>query len=82
MDQSQSRRYSVDQYHQVDSLAPYPAYSEPEHADPGLFWPSCDESWWDPPDSMEGAFFKQDGEDSFVIAKCHGGRVYFAAVCW
>jgi len=57
-------------------------YSEAEHHNLGLLWPSCDEPWWDPPESMEGALFRQDDEDYFVLAKYEDGRVYFAAVCW
>ena len=48
-----------------------------------LSWTSCDENWWNPPDSLIGARFEhENGNDNYAMAAFHDGHVYFVAYGW
>jgi hypothetical protein len=56
----------------------YASYPEPT-----IRWPSCNETWWDPPSNMTGARYQFNrGDDYYAVALYHEGRVYFAATAW
>jgi len=39
--------------------------------------------WWNPPDSLAGAYFKHEpGKESFVMVGYRDGWVYFVATAW
>lgn len=39
--------------------------------------------WWNPPDSLAGAYFKHEpGKESFVMVGYRDGWVYFIAAAW
>lgn len=56
-------------------------YTQEKHRALELGWPLCDEPWWDPSPSLDGALV-QHGRTDYAVAKYENGYVYFAAFCW
>ena len=58
-------------------------YVESEHKSLLVSWMPCQEVWWTPPKSLDGARFQyQEGETYFAMAKYEAGFVYFVAFAW
>ncbi|AMV33687.1 hypothetical protein VN12_16280 [Pirellula sp. SH-Sr6A] len=58
-------------------------YDPGRHADLGIHWGHCEESWWDPPESLAGVRFESSkGEEYFAIADWQEGYVYFYVLSW
>ncbi len=58
-------------------------YSYADHAELPLSWSWCDEPWWNPPASLEGARFEYDPDHNcHAIAKYENGYVDFDAFAW
>ena len=54
-----------------------------EDSDLPLSWTSCNELWWNPPDSLTGARFEhENGDVYFAMAAFHNEYVYFVAFGW
>jgi hypothetical protein len=68
----------------VGALGLRHVYSAEQHEGLHLsFRVPCDEPWWNPTDSLDGAHFDHTpGEDHFAIAKYENGHAYFAALAW
>ena len=48
-----------------------------------IHWPTCDQPWWNPPDSLDNVRYEPiELDDYLVIATYHDRHVYFAAMSW
>ena len=58
-------------------------YDPIRHADLSMHWGSCDEPWWDPPNSLDGVRFQPtNGDNFYAMAAWHEGYVYFYVFSW
>ena len=58
-------------------------YDPNRHADLSMHWGSCDEPWWDPPNTLDGVRFKPtNGDNFYAMAAWHEGYVYFYVFSW
>jgi hypothetical protein len=64
----------------LDLLEPYDAQN-PKHAK--VRWPSCSETWWTPPPSLDGARIQLLRDPNYyALAKYEDGYVYFGVISW
>ena len=58
-------------------------YDATRQADLGMHWGSCDESWWDPPNTLDEVRFQPtNGGNFYAMAAWHNGYVYLYVFSW
>lgn len=58
-------------------------YDLTRQSDLNMHWGTCDEPWWDPPETLDGVRFRPINADNFhAMAAWHEGYVYFYVFSW